>query len=52
MVFLKAMPKLKALGVGDASNPDVGIAALASLANLEVLAIKGSHALTDNGLKP
>ena len=52
MVYLRSMPRLKALGVGDASNADAGVAALASLSNLEVLALKGGPALTDKGLNP
>jgi hypothetical protein len=33
-------------------NSDAGVASLASLSNLEVLALKGGPALTDNGLIP
>jgi hypothetical protein len=46
------MSKLKALGVGDAWSSDAGVTSLASLTNLEVLALKGGPNLTDDGLKP
>jgi len=50
--YLKAMPRLKALGVGDAFSGNTGVASLATLTNLEVLALKGSPQLTDDGLRP
>jgi hypothetical protein len=38
--------------VGDGFRSDAGVAALASLSNLEILALKGGPALTDSALKP
>jgi hypothetical protein len=52
IMHLKAMPRLKALGIGNAGKSDTGLTRLASLTSLEVLAVKGGSSLTDNGLKP
>jgi len=52
IMHLKAMPRLKALGIGNAGKSDTGLTRLASLTSLEVLAVKGGSGLTDNGWKP